>query len=179
MTSSVNVNPLGHTGIDFYQNPPLIQSKRDPNVNDKENPGTQWFNQVSRVIYITTGRGVWIAISASSSPSAGLTWNNNATTTTMAVNNGYIVTNAALQTFTLPVVSAVGDVIELIRPSGAGGWKISTELGKSIQFGSVLTTGETGSIISTGIGDTIHLVCITANTLWMVDYIIGMLNRTV
>jgi hypothetical protein len=219
--ASLAENPLGHVGIDYYQNPPLVTAKRNPTSTDIKNPDTTWLNSVTKILYVTSGAGVWSQISPSIStsgvatitgntggaisPTSGnvnvvgsgsitvagsgntltisatgstsFTWNNNATTQTMSVNNGYIVTAAALQTLTLPATSAVGDVIEVIRPSGAGGWRIAQTAGQQVRTGTNATTvGTGGSLTSTGIGDCIHLVCTTANTIWIVDYSVGTIT---
>jgi hypothetical protein len=141
-------------------------------------PGSITYSTSTGAIYFCTSPGVWILIS-NGGGSGTLTWNSGATGGAMAINNGYIVTSATLQTFTLPAVSAVGDVLELIRPSGAGGWTIALSAGQSIQFASTLLTGPVGALSSTAIGDAVHLVCTTANTTWLVDYSIGSLGRTV
>src|ERR1700754_235451 len=61
--SSISVNPLGYTGINFTQNPPLIQALRAPTVNDIYTIGTEWADQSQSppVIYTTTGNGLWNA----------------------------------------------------------------------------------------------------------------------
>jgi len=106
-----------------------------------------------------------------------ITWNRVAgPAVAAAVDNGYIPTNAALVTFTLPVASAVGDEIE-IAGEGAGGWSIAQNAGQSVQFGNLATTvGVGGSLSSTNQWDTVRIVCRVANTTWSVLSNVGVLN---
>lgn len=110
-------------------------------------------------------------------PSGGgssFTWNTvTATTQTAAINNGYITNNAGLVTVTLPSTAAVGSIVE-IAGQGAGGWKVAQTTSVLINFGSaVTTTGTGGSLASTNQFDAVRLLCITANTGWVVLSSIG------
>jgi hypothetical protein len=90
------------------------------------------------------------------------------TTQQAAVNNGYIANNAALVTITLPATAAVGKIIAIVG-KGAGGWKIAQNASQLINFGSVVTTtGATGYLSSTNAYDSIELVCVVANTTFVV-----------
>jgi len=82
------------------------------------------------------------------------------------VNHGYINTNVGLTTFTLPLASAVGDMIEIVGESAAG-WTIAQNAGQNIQnaIGST-TIGVGGSLSSTNRYDTIRIVCRVVNTTW-------------
>lgn len=106
-----------------------------------------------------------------------LTWNRVAgPAVPLAVDNGYIPTNAALVTLTLPAISVVGDEIAIIG-EGAGGWVIAQNAGQSIQFGNLSTTiGVGGSLASTNRYDTVTLICRVANTTWSVLSNVGVLN---
>ncbi len=108
---------------------------------------------------------------------AGLAWTRVVgTTVSMAVDNGYIPTNVALTTLTLPLTANVGDVMEIIG-EGAGGWIVAQNAGQSIQFGNVLTTvGVGGSISSSNQFDGAKFVCRVANTTWAIVHNIGVLN---
>ena len=112
-----------------------------------------------------------------SSTSITHTWTRTAgPAVAMAVDNGYIPTNVALVTLTLPAVSVVGDIVEICG-EGAGGWTIAQNAGQQIQFGNLATTvGVAGSISSTNQYDTIRLLCRVANTSWSVLANIGILN---
>lgn len=106
--------------------------------------------------------------------SAGLPWTNvTGTSQAMSVNNGYIANNASLVTLTLPSTAALGTQVK-VAGLGAGGWKIAQNAGQLINFGSVVTTtGATGFLSSTNTFDQIDLLCVTANTTWVVRSSIG------
>lgn len=99
----------------------------------------------------------------------GITWNEETgTSATMAVDNGYIANNAALVTLTLPDTAAVGSVVR-VTGKGAGGWKIAQNASEIIHFGTTdTTTGVGGSLASTETYDAVELVCIVADTEWVV-----------
>jgi hypothetical protein len=109
---------------------------------------------------------------------AGFTWTEvTGTSQALAVDNGYIVNNAALVTLTLPAAGAIGDSIQIIG-KGAGGWKVAQNAGQTIHYSSLSsTTGVGGSLDSTHQRDCIELVCVTANTDWQV--VDGVGNVTV
>lgn len=107
----------------------------------------------------------------------GITWNTvSGTSQSAAVNNGYITNNASLVTVTLPSSSSVGDMVE-IAGKGAGGWKVAQNSGQVIHMDGVdSTTGTGGSLASTIRYDAVRLLCITANTDWLVLSGIGNLT---
>lgn len=114
---------------------------------------------------------------------SGVTWNNVTTTSqSAAVNNGYITNNAALVTVTLPATAAIGDYV-LIQGSGAGGWRLAQNAGQSIAWNAggvagvdITTTGVTGHLQSTDRYDSVEVMCITANTGWVVRNAKGNLS---
>jgi hypothetical protein len=90
------------------------------------------------------------------------------TSQSMAVNNAYIANNAALVTLTLPVTAAVGTRMMVVG-KGAGGWKIAQNASQQIFFGSSSSlVGTTGYINSTDTKACVELICITANTSFVV-----------
>lgn len=95
------------------------------------------------------------------------------TSQSAAVNNGYITNNAGLVTVTIPDTAAVGDVVR-VQGSGAGGWSVAQNAGDTIHFlGTDTTTGVGGSLASTNRYDSIELICIIANTDWVVGQVSG------
>lgn len=104
----------------------------------------------------------------------GITWNEvTGTTQSAAVDNGYITNNASLVTVTLPDTATLGSVVR-ISGSGAGGWKVAQNAGETIHFGNTdTTTGAGGSLASTNRYDAVELVCITADTDWVVISSVG------
>ncbi len=90
------------------------------------------------------------------------------TSQAMAVENGYVANNVALVTLTLPAIAAFGQRV-YVAGKGSGGWAIAQNAGQTIHFGNVnTTTGAGGSLASTNRYDNIELLCITANTDWVV-----------
>jgi len=91
----------------------------------------------------------------------------------LAVNRGVITNNVALVTLTLPATAEVGDTIE-VAGKGAGKWLIAQNAGQTVHFGNTnTTTGAGGSLAATLQYDTIKLVCITANTNFVVTCAVG------
>src|SRR3990167_9257353 len=121
---------------------------------------------------LTAGTGVSITNGAASitinSSGGGLTWTEvTGASAPMSVSNGYISSNAGLVTLTLPVTSAVGDVISIVG-KGAGGWLIAQGAANQIQIGSSASTlGVGGSVASSNRYDSVNLVCVTANSIWV------------
>jgi len=99
----------------------------------------------------------------------GITWSEvTGTTQAASVNAGYIANNAGLVTITIPTTAAVGDVVR-VTGKGAGGWKIAQNASEIIHFlGTDTTTGTGGSLASTGTYDGVEIVCVVANTEWVV-----------
>ena len=93
----------------------------------------------------------------------GFTWSVvTAAVDSPAVNTGVFYNNAVSVVATMPTTAAVGDRFQFVA-QGANGFTIGFSAGQSCQVGDVVTTTETGTIVSTGIGDWIELVCDTAN----------------
>ena len=124
----------------------------------------------SASITVTNGDGVSGNISIDTTIS-GLTWGVETGTSASLVNNtGTISENAGLCTFTLPVTAAVGTEIRVVG-KGSGMWAIAQNASQSISFvtqAATTTVGVTGSVAATAQFDGIHIVCVTANTLWVV-----------
>lgn len=118
---------------------------------------------------ITVNAKGLITAAANGSGGTGISWTEvTGTTQTAAVNSGYILNNASLVTLTLPSTAAVGSIVE-VAGKGAGGWKIAQNASGQIHYGNVNTTsGVTGSLASVNQYDSIRLVCIIANTDWVV-----------
>lgn len=88
------------------------------------------------------------------------------TSQAMAINKGYIANNPALVTTTLPLTSAVGDLVWIVG-KGLGGWQIAQNAGQTIHFGNQDTTnGVGGHLDSANQYDAIQLLCTVANTDW-------------
>lgn len=117
------------------------------------------------------GAGVSITNGAASitiaATGGGIAWTTTAgTTQAIAVNNGYVSSNAAQSTFTLPGTAAVGDVAA-VEGLGAGGWILAANTGQTIKIG-VTTTSSGGTLTSAAASDNVYVTCIVANTTWRV-----------
>lgn len=108
---------------------------------------------------------------------AGMTWNTISASQGLVVNNGYICTapGGALA-LSLPAVSALGDIIE-VTLDGSASFSITQGAGQQIRMGNQATTaGVGGSLTTTQQGDTIKMVCQTANLKWNVLSTMGNLT---
>lgn len=100
------------------------------------------------------------------------------TTQALATNTGYITTNAGTTTLTLPTTAAPGDIIA-VSGASLGLWNIAQNTGQTVHFGYVdTTTGTAGNLAATYKYDYIELLCIVANTDFIVKASIGNINVT-
>ncbi len=83
-----------------------------------------------------------------------------------AINNGYTANNGSLVTFTLPATAAVGSKVS-ISGVGAGSWKLTANTGQTIK-GLGTTTTSAGNITCANQYDSIEVICVTANTTWVI-----------
>jgi trimeric autotransporter adhesin len=131
---------------------------------------------------VTTGTYNQVTVDAQGHVTSGstqfMTWNTITTATNAIVNNGYITNNTTLVTLTLPTTAAVGDIIPIVG-RGTGGWKIAQNAGQTIHFGNDdTTTGTGGSLASTKRYHCAELVCIIANTDFVVRNSVGNITVT-
>jgi hypothetical protein len=129
---------------------------------------------------ITAGTGILVTPTANTitiSTTNGISWVEvTGTTQAMAVDTGYIANNSALVTLTLPAVAVVGDRVR-VAGKGAGLWLIAQHALQVIHFGSMDTTvGVGGSVTAILRYDCVELLCITANTDWVVLSSVGNLT---
>ena len=96
------------------------------------------FNGLTDAVQLDSGNNIFLTtngntITVLTAPGL-LSWIPSASTAeTAAVNKGYLMTNNALVTVTLPATSALADIIR-VSGSGAGGWKIAQNAGQSIRI---------------------------------------------
>jgi len=96
----------------------------------------------------------------------GLTWNNISASQTMSVNNGYFCSGGGAIVLLLPPVSAFGDTIEIVI-DGSASVQLTQGAGQTIKLANAITSaGVGGSLTSTQQGDSIRLLCKTANLAW-------------
>lgn len=123
--------------------------------------------------FLTTN-GTDTSWSIPSGSGSGLSWQEITTTSvSMVTNTGYIMNNASRVVGTLPATAAQGDYYR-IAGKGAGGWQLAQNLGQTIHFdGNDTTTGIGGSLSSQKPFDALELLCITANSDFLVLSSIG------
>jgi len=139
-------------------------------------PAAGNINVVGSGLITVAGNPGTSTLTISSSGGSSFTWNDQTTSTTMAVNNGYVADSGSLVTLTLPATAVFGSVIQ-VAGKGAGLWSIAQNSGQVIHFGTSSTTsGATGSLSAINQYDCVSLVCITANTDFVVTSVIGNLT---
>lgn len=121
---------------------------------------------------ITTDNGTK-TITFTSTTTGGITWSAITADQTATVNNGYLANKGTLLTLTLPTTSAVGTTVR-IAGMNAGLWKVAQAAGQYIKYGNQATTvGVTGSLASVLTYDAVEIICIVADTGWVVTSSIG------
>lgn len=109
---------------------------------------------------------------ATTSQITGLTWNDvSGTTQSAVVNNGYIISNAAQTTVTIPATAAEGSLFA-VQGKGAAGWILQMNTGQICHLGSSATSSA-GTLTSTNLWDAIEIICVTANTTFAVRSAVG------
>ncbi len=150
--------------------------------------GTQTASYMAGVYGVTPGGTVNVALvdsngqlgsTATLSPALGgaMTWTEvTGTSQAAAVGNGYITNNVALVTVTLPSTAAVGQRVAIVG-KGAGLWKLAQNSGQTIHFGSTDSTIGTGGYLAATVRyDCLEVICITANTDWVVRDSVGSIT---
>lgn len=127
---------------------------------------------------ITAGTGVSVVPTANTitinATGGGVAWSVISADQTAAVNRGYFCNKAGLLLLALPTTAAVGDVIEVVNINTAAGARMTQAAGQQIFIGNTNTTlGAGGTLSSTALGDSIKLVCRTANTIFQVVSMMG------
>lgn len=127
---------------------------------------------------ITAGAGIVVTPGANtitiSTIGGGLTWSTITVNQTAAVENGYFCNKAGTLALALPATSAVGDEISVTNENTALGVQFTQAAGQQILIGDTNTTlGATGTLTSSAVGDTLTIVCKTANTIWRVTSMVG------
>lgn len=109
-----------------------------------------------------------------STASGGMAWAEaTGATQAMAVNTGYITNNGNQLVYTLPASASVGDLLAVVGNS-TDGWQIAQNASQTIHYISLdTTTGVGGSLTSTNRYDCIELICITADTDFVVRSSVG------
>lgn len=118
---------------------------------------------------VLTSAGAGALPTWSAASAGGTTWSVITANQTAAVSNGYFCNKAGTLTLALPAASAVGDIIEVSNINTATGCQFTQAASQQIFIGNTSTTaGATGTLTSSAIGDSLKLVCRTANLTWFV-----------
>lgn len=125
---------------------------------------------------LTAGTGISITNAANSitiaSTAGGIAWSTvSGTTQAASVDSGYIIGNASQTTVTLPATAAIGSTVAVCG-GGAGGWILAANTGQTIRIGSS-QTASAGNLTSAAQYDNVTVVCVVANTTWMVQSVIS------
>jgi hypothetical protein len=105
-----------------------------------------------------------------------ISWDVVTSNTSMSVQMGYIPNSASKIIFLMPASTVPGDTIRIVG-FGTGLWEITQNAGQSIRFGDInTTTGTGGSITSTNQGDSVEVICVVANTVFVVGSATGTLS---
>lgn len=136
------------------------------------NNNTYWEVNFSSPLIVGTTILTWSPFSLN--PNVLFTWNVvTGTSENIVENNGYIPTNVARTTFTLPPTADVGDSFKIMG-YGSGGWKIAQNAGQEIHLGSATSqNGVFGYIESTNAFDNLEIVCLVADTVFSCRAVIG------
>lgn len=169
---SGTVNWVLTRATDFNSSSNIINNKTVFVTNGSTQANTLWVCTFSGSMTVGTTVINWSLFSLN--PNVTFTWNViSGTSQAISENNGYIPTNVALTTFTLPASSDVGDSFK-IYGYGSGGWQIAQNVGQSIHLGSAVTsTGVLGFLASTNRYDLLEITCLVANTEFTVDAVVG------
>ena len=89
--------------------------------------------------------------------------------TNAAVNNRYVLNHATVRVvLTLPTTAAVGDFVALLG-KGAAGWKLAQNASQQVKGPTNSTAGTGGYVQSGAANDCVTVVCVTANTTWVLQ----------
>ncbi len=149
--------------INVVQNHPEIPTQFDADVGFAV-PVANILNIFGAGGTTTSASGNTVTITSSGGSS--FTWNSISASQTLVINNGYFCAGGGALSLALPATSTLGDEI-IITLDGSTSFTITQGAGQSIRLGNLATTaGVGGSVTSTQQGDTIWLVCQTANLKW-------------
>jgi len=128
---------------------------------------------------LTEGAGITVTNAAGSitiaASGGGLAYSEiTDATQAMAIDTCYTANRGGGVTFTLPATAAAGSVIEVVGKAGL--WSIAQNAGQTVYIaGGNTTAGVGGSLTATNAGDCVCLRCITADTDFRVQSMIGNL----
>lgn len=180
---------ISHTGSPsgYQANVPIavntISADRDPIVDLyslKLPSGSMWLNRGTQSWFIWTNK-FWQQFTSGGSPSAPFRYYTVSASQAMSSNSGYLVPPSSTPIFLdLPSSSSVGDTLIVTADVYAlgpdplyPGFTISQNAFQQILYGNTsgTTFGATGSLKAVAQGQTVVMVCVTANTIWNVQVV--------
>jgi hypothetical protein len=106
--------------------------------------------------------------------SSGLVTESIGANQTLQANHRYFVTAGTLS-LALPAMATVGDTI-IVRLRGGTSWTITQAAGQQIFIGNTNTTlGAGGTLASSAAGDSVTLICSTADVFYSAEASMGNL----
>ena len=169
-----NLNVLGGTGCSTTGAGATVTVNVDAAValtytcdSGSATPAANNLNVVGGPGVSTSGAGSTITINSSG---GGLPWTEVTVVgpTQMAVNNGYVTNNGSRVQLLLPLTAAFGSNIKIVG-KGSGGWQINQNAAQTIIYNSSATTvGGTGTLTSDQFGESVDILCTTADTTWTI-----------
>ncbi len=106
-----------------------------------------------------TGPASFVWSAAASSPITGI------------INTGYYVTNASATTIDVPATFQAGATLAVVG-QGAGGWILQMNTGQTLHIGNQ-STSSGGTLTSSNQYDCIEILCVVANTTFVVRNMMG------
>jgi len=108
-------------------------------------------------------------------PGSGFSWQivtSAMNPITLVASTGYITKGVVGISFKLPAAASVGDTYKIVGYNAL--WTITQNANQKIILGILSSTvGVGGSFASSGVNDTIELVCVTANLEWITTDVTG------
>jgi len=172
---TLNHTTVHETGVGFMQNISF-----DRGVSEVDTDGQLIIGDtgnVPQIATLTAGAGIAIANGAGtitvSATGSGVAWVDATNAAyNMVIDTAYGSNRGGGVAFTLPAVAAQGIVIQIVGILGL--WNIVQGGGQSIEIGMFTTTvGAGGSLTATNVGDCVTLRCITADTVFRVENMMG------
>lgn len=131
---------------------------------------------------ITIGGGLTLSAGTLSAAASqgGFSYSEQITAGPHIVSNniGYIASGSMIQImYVLPITCPLGFQFKIVG-KGGGGWRLTQNSGQIVYLGSSQSTpGVTGFWESSGVRDTVEIVCIEANTQFQIISSVGNLNN--
>lgn len=160
--ASTASNPLGYTGVNFYQNPPQVVLNRAPLVTDVYLPGTTVLETDvnPNVIWYTVGAGLWYRLPTSSSALNTLTGNSGGALSPTAGNINILGTGGVS-------VAGSGSTLTISASSSGITWTDeASNFAAAVSSGYYCTAALTATLpTSPSQGSVVYIIVTTASNV--------------